>query len=408
MPMKRFLAIFLVALFPLVGVAQYRSADTLSFGQKLDKFTSTRFYKMTYIGVPLVVSGIVVKGQDDHFRSLRNDYLPHFSRHVDDYLAYIPVTALVGMKTFGVESRSSWGRMLISDGFSVGLESLIVKNLKHITKVERPDGSNNHSFPSGHTANAFMTATMLTKEYGYLSPWIGVGAYSIATTTGLLRIANNKHWLSDVLTGAGIGILVTETGYFLADLIFKDKGIYHLPSDDVYDRMAPPSFFGLYMGINIPLSEYDIDENNEFETSSGASAGLEGAYFFNTHWGIGGRAMVSNTNIIVNKTVAEDNTLDSWSMCAGGYYSYPLSSRWLAGAKLLGGLLHYPKLELSDRTIQARDGFTIGTGASMTFRAEEKFGVRFLLDYNLMPSHSRSSGEWMNMLTLGASCAVTF
>lgn len=424
--MRNVLTIILILLSILPLRAQYRYGNGLNageyaqgakldslvskkdFGDRLDAFSSTKFYQMTYVGVPLVVSGLIVKGQDAHFRSLRNEYLPYFHMHTDDYMPYVPAIAMLGLKTFGVESRSSWGRMLVSDGFTGGLERLVIRNLKHITKVERPDGSNNHSFPSGHTANAFMTATMLTKEYGYISPWIGVGAYSLASATGLYRIANNKHWLSDVLTGAGIGILVTETGYYLADLIFKDKGLYHIPPEDVYDRMEPPSFFGLYFGMNIPLSEYDIDEDNEFETSSGASAGLEGAYFFNAHWGVGGRATVSNTKIILNKSEAADNTFDAWSFCSGGYYSYPISSRWLAGTKLLGGLVHYPKLKLTDRTIQARDGFCMGSGVSMTFRAEERYGMRFFLDYNLLPSHSRESSEWMSTLTLGASFGVDF
>ena len=96
---------------------------------------------------------------------------------------------------------------------------------------------------SGHTATAFMTASMLVKEYGYKSPWIGIGAYSAATATGLMRMANNKHWLSDVLAGAGIGILSTEMGYYLADLIFKDKGIKRLVRDETYGRLDKPSFF---------------------------------------------------------------------------------------------------------------------------------------------------------------------
>ena len=113
------------------------------------------------------------------------------------------------------------GQMLASDAFSALLMGSVVYSLKQTTHVMRPDGSNDHSFPSGHTATAFMTATMLTKEYGHKSPWVGIGAYAIAATTGLMRMANNKHWLSDVLTGAGIGILSTELGYYLADLIFK-------------------------------------------------------------------------------------------------------------------------------------------------------------------------------------------
>ena len=44
--------------------------------------------------------------------------------------------------------------------------------------------------------------------------------------------------------------------------------------------MDKPSFVSLYLGLNIPLSGYDIDEEMEFRTSSGSSAGVEGAYFF--------------------------------------------------------------------------------------------------------------------------------
>ncbi len=65
---------------------------------------------MTYIGVPLIVGGLIVKKEDDHFRSLRNDYLPQFNHHVDDYLQFSPAIAMLGMKAMGVKSRSSWGK----------------------------------------------------------------------------------------------------------------------------------------------------------------------------------------------------------------------------------------------------------------------------------------------------------
>lgn len=181
--------------------------------------------------------------------------------------------------------------------------------------------------PSGHTATAFMTATMLTKEYGHRSPWVGIGAYSVATATGLMRMANNKHWLSDVLTGAGIGILSTEAGYYLADLIFRGRGINELSDEGLIDRTDAPSFFGLYMGLNIPLSSYDIDEEHEFRTSSGSPA---------------------------------------------------------------------------------RCGIGFGTGASLTFRASHHYGVKLFMDYNLLPSHSKSSGEYMNQLVGGVSFQITF
>ncbi len=383
-----------------------RISTTTNFSRRLDKFSSSRFYQMTYIGVPLIVGGLIVKSEDDHFRGLRNEYLPRFNRHLDDYMQYAPAAVMLGMKAAGVQSRSSWGRMLVSDAFSALLMGGVVNTLKQTTNVERPDGSNKHSFPSGHTATAFMTATMFTKEYGHKSPWVGVGAYSVATATGLMRMANNKHWLSDVLTGAGIGILSTEVGYYFADLIFREKGINRFANENMFDRMDKPSFVSLYLGLNIPLSGYDIDEEMEFRTSSGSSAGVEGAYFFNPYVGVGGRFTVSNTLIIVNEEQAENNTFDAISFCGGSYFSYPLSSRWLIGSKLLGGYVHYPQLELTDRSVSSRSGFCMGSGVSLTFKAKEYYGIRFFLDYNLLPSHSRNSGEYINMLTLGSSFMI--
>jgi len=358
-------------------------------------------------GVPLVAGGLIVKGEDTHFRNLRNDYMPRFNRHLDDYMQYAPAAVMLAMKAAGVEGRSSWGRMLTADAFSAMIMGGVVNTLKTTTKVERPDGSNRHSFPSGHTATAFMTATMLTKEYGHRNPWIGIGAYTVASATALMRMANNKHWLSDVMTGAGIGILSTEMGYWLSDIIFKEKGINATAAPETFTLRDKPSFLSLYLGTNIPLSEYDIDEQNEFRTSSGSVAGIEGAYFLNPYIGIGGRLTASNTSIIVNGTEAEDNTFDAVSLAAGGYFSLPLSPRWLVGSKLLCGYVHYPRLTLSRQTISARGGACFGSGASVTFRARDRYAMRLFLDYDLQPSHSRGSHEWMNTLTLGTAFAVT-
>lgn len=372
-----------------------------------DSISSSRAFQMTYIGVPLVAGGLIVKGEDNHFRNLRNDYLPQFNRHADDYLQFAPAAVMLCMKAAGVKGRSSWGRMIVSDAFSAMIMAGTVNTLKIATGVERPDGSNRHSFPSGHTATAFMTATMLNKEYGHKSPWIGIGAYGVATATGLMRMANNKHWLSDVLTGAGIGILSAETGYYLADLIFKERGIDRFATGNTFCRTDRPSFLSLYIGHNIPLSGYDIDEHTEFRTSSGSSAGIEGAYFFNPYIGAGGRFTASSTSIIVNGSRAESNTFDAVSVCAGGYFSYPLTSRWLAGSKLLGGYVHYPRLTLTGQTVSERGGVCFGSGLSLAFKAKEHYGIRFFLDYNLLPSHSRNSGEYMNMLTLGSAFMIT-
>ena len=52
-----------------------RISTTTNFSRRLDKFSSSRFYQMMYIGIPLMAGGLIVKNEDDHFRGLRNDYL---------------------------------------------------------------------------------------------------------------------------------------------------------------------------------------------------------------------------------------------------------------------------------------------------------------------------------------------
>lgn len=379
----------------------------LSAQNPTDSLPASRLYQMTYIGVPLVVGGVIVKSEDDHFRSLRNDYLSRFSRHEDDFLQYAPATVMLGMKLAGVKGRSSWGRMLVSDAFSALLMGGVVNTIKHTSDVMRPDGSNNHSFPSGHTATAFMTATMLSKEYGHISPWVSIGAYTAASATGLMRMANNKHWLSDVLTGAGIGVLSTELGYYIADMIFKEKGISRFKDEEIYQRMDTPTFISLYMGLNIPLSDYDIDEQTQFHTSSGSTAGVEGAWFFNTYIGAGGRFTISNASITVNNYNAGSKTFDAMSLCGGAYFSYPITSRWLVGSKLLGGYMRYSSLELQKRVVPSKKGVCVGSGISFTYKIKEHGGIRLFVDYNLMPSHNVGSAEWMNMLTCGSSISVS-
>lgn len=187
-----------------------------------------------------------MKPFDDDFRELRNDHARSFDYHYDDYVQYLPMATMFGIKAFGVRSRSSWGRMLVSDAFSAALMATAVNSLKYSCKVMRPDGSTRNSFPSGHTATAFMAATMLHKEYGHLSPWVSVGGYTVATLTGVSRQLNNRHWVSDVMVGAGIGILATELGYFFADLIYKRRGLNVEETMLVYDRYRCPSFLSFF------------------------------------------------------------------------------------------------------------------------------------------------------------------
>ena len=83
----------------------------------------------------------------------------------------------------------------------------------------RPDGTDNRSFPSGHTAIAFSGATVLHKEFGKTSPWISVAGYAVATITAVDRVRRNRHHWEDVATGAAIGFLSAQASYWIVDKI---------------------------------------------------------------------------------------------------------------------------------------------------------------------------------------------
>lgn len=246
--LKRLTAACLLSFAGLGAAAQLPDSADMSAGgefrRRIDRHTSTKAYRMLFVGTPLIVGGVVMQAYDSDFRRLRNGYSRSFRHDYDDWLQYAPAGAMVALKACGVRGRSSWGRMLVSDAFSAGLMAIGVNSLKYSCRVMRPDGSSRNSFPSGHTATAFMAATMLHKEYGHRSPWYSIGGYTVATITGVTRQLNNRHWMSDIMVGAGIGILATELGYFLADLIFKEKGLNVTETYSVYDRCRRPSFLG--------------------------------------------------------------------------------------------------------------------------------------------------------------------
>ena len=135
--------------------------------------------------------------------------------NLDDFLPYSPIVALYSLEACGIKSRSGIKTMtlnLVCSQIASGLSVYIIKNT---TQIERPDKSNKLSFPSGHTSLAFVSAQVLVEEYGHHSIWIPISAYTVASTVGILRITNNKHWLTDVITGAGIGILSTKIVYHI-------------------------------------------------------------------------------------------------------------------------------------------------------------------------------------------------
>ena len=268
---------------------------------------------LTFVGVPLFVAGIIAKSEKKAFR--QNDGTKHvllteFKTRIDDYTQYFGPAMTLGLKIGGVEGRSDWGRLLASSAMSYGIMAILVNSIKYTSKEMRPDGSSANSWPSGHTATSFAGATILHKEYGLTrSPWYSIAGYGVATATGVMRVLNNRHWVSDVLSGAGIGILSTELAYALSDILFKGKGLLRNDLNSDANIVTNPSFFSVSMGVgfgskklDFDLEKFDLEGgedskvlNLKFGTSTAVAA--EGAYFFNKYIGVGGRLRVNSSPI---------------------------------------------------------------------------------------------------------------
>lgn len=154
--------------------------------------------------------------------SIRHDVVTHhadFHTIAGDYLKYAPAVAMVGLKLAGFEGKHSLAGEIAIYGAAALLDAAVITEVKSLTKRQRPDFSNDRSFPSGHTGAAFVAAEVLRIEYGDESPWIGIAGYAVAASVGALRIYNNRHWFSDVIAGAATGFLCTHIVYAIVPWI---------------------------------------------------------------------------------------------------------------------------------------------------------------------------------------------
>src|SRR5687767_4849279 len=86
--------------------------------------------------------------------------------------------------------------------FSLGATYAVTSGLKHVIEEERPDESNDKSFPSGHTSSSFAAAATLHKRHGWE---VGMPAHLVAAFVGAARVKADKHFVHDVIAGAAIG-----------------------------------------------------------------------------------------------------------------------------------------------------------------------------------------------------------
>ena len=122
----------------------------------------------------------------------------------------VGVIALAGSALVLPVARDDWEGARQA-AYSLGTAEGIALLGKATVHEERPDHSDNNSFPSGHSAVAFASATTMYKRYGWE---VGMPAYALATLTASARVAARKHHWYDALAGAAIG---SRSGWFFTD-----------------------------------------------------------------------------------------------------------------------------------------------------------------------------------------------
>ncbi|MDH6359212.1 phosphatase PAP2 family protein [Parabacteroides sp. PF5-9] len=155
--------------------------------------------------------GTAIDGMNDFHLFTRPDSVKQVN--LDDYmewgmLGWVFVCDLIG------KEKNNWVDQLMVVGLAEALNAGFVHGLKNLTEIKRPDGTG-HSFPSGHTANAFLGAHVAYKEFKDTSPILAYSGYLMAAFVAGSRIYNNRHWVADIVAGAGIGILSVELSYLI-------------------------------------------------------------------------------------------------------------------------------------------------------------------------------------------------
>ena len=207
-------------------------------GDVIEQKSEQRFCLKSFI-IPAILVGYGVVGiESDNLKLYNAEIKEEVNEHIDekftidDISQYTPFVSVYVLDAFGVKGEHNFKDRTLILGGAYLIMGTTVLSLKHFISVERPDKTTWNSFPSGHTATAFMGAEFVYQEFKDVSIWYGVTAYCIAAGTGLFRMYNDRHWLTDVSAGAGFGILSTRLAYMLYDKWRPSASYQVLPAID--------------------------------------------------------------------------------------------------------------------------------------------------------------------------------
>lgn len=210
---KNILAVFLLITLPIKLYGQQVDNDTL--GIRSSKNYDFK-WKQTVLPISLIGIGAIaikpsfIRNGSNYVTKNVIDLRGNNNRlNFDDYIQYVPAASMLIPDFVGIKSRHSLLERTCIVATSYATLAILTNVPKLCIDEKRPEFTGRNSFPSGHTAIAFMGAELVRLEYG---GWYGAGAYAIATCVGFMRMYNGRHWFHDVIAGAGVGILSARLG----------------------------------------------------------------------------------------------------------------------------------------------------------------------------------------------------
>jgi hypothetical protein len=186
-----------------------------------------RYFRFKSIVLPstLVLYGVLkpvipaIEKADDKIWENVNANHPDFRTKVDDYLMWAPSASVYILDAFKVKSKNKFTDHLILDAGSIVVAGGIGFVMRKISGNIEVYNKYESVFPSGHVTNAFRGAEFVFQEYKNSHPVISYSGYLFATTVAVLRIYNKTHLLTEVLAGAGLGMLSTKLTYLVFDKV---------------------------------------------------------------------------------------------------------------------------------------------------------------------------------------------
>jgi len=196
--------------------------STLVSSQKTT-WVKSIYVQQSLVPAVLVTSSLGIMAVPDLKYRIQEHLNWNASEHVnlfDDELRFVPLGAVALLSMTGLKGKHQLLEEVVLGGVAYIFADFIVYRTKQATQVTRPNPEyGTTSFPSQHASMAFVGATLLHREFGYLSPWISVGGFGMATWVAYARIARNRHFLPDVLMGSAVGIMATNATYWVYDAL---------------------------------------------------------------------------------------------------------------------------------------------------------------------------------------------